>query len=191
MNHIITCSPIGKIKSLKDPVDNFIVCHFHEYDAKFYYTKKTLPIYEIFVQDENCNEVDELLDTYHEENVNVHEVPALSEIPTIIAETVALEYSPEDLLDENSDIEVPSVYLSADVSFSNLMTSALNREFRNSALELECVNLIKYYGMTEFSAMVQMMKRELETDFIYSEDPVLFAYVTNHLLRGNSKRFLA
>lgn len=190
MNHVITCNQIGEIKSLKQPVENFVICHFHEYDAKFYLTKKTKPIFDLYVQDEYCDDVESLLEEYESEQVNVYEVPALSEISNILSHNIAAEYTPEDLLDENSDKELPSVYLCADVSFSNLMTSSLNRSFRNMGLELEAINLMKYYQLTNFSKFVDMMKTELETQFIYPDDPVQFAFVTNYMLRGGNKRWV-
>ena len=127
MNHVITCNPIGEIKSLKDPVENFVVCHFHEYDAKFYLTKQTKPIFDLYVQDEYCDAVESLLDEYEEEQVNVYEVPALSEISEILSQNIAVDYNPDDLLDENSYKELACVYLCADVAFSNLVASRLNR----------------------------------------------------------------
>lgn len=190
MNHVITCNPIGEIKSLKQPIENFVVCHFHEYDAKFYLTKKTKPIFDLYVQDEYCDDVESLLEEYESEQVNVYEVPALSEISEILSQNIAAEYNPDDLLDENSDKELPCVYLCADVDFSNLMTASLNRSFRNKGLELEAINLMKYYQLTNFSKLVDMMKTELETQFIYPEDPVQFAFVTNFMLRGGNKRWV-
>lgn len=190
MNHVITCNPIGEIKSLKQPIENFVVCHFHEYDAKFYLTKKTKPIFDLYVQDEYCDDVEALLEEYESEQVNVYEVPALSEISEILSQNIAAEYNPDDLLDENSDKELPCVYLCADVDFSKLMTASLNRSFRNKGLELEAINLMKYYQLTNFSKLVEMMKTELETKFIYPEDPVQFAFVTNFMLRGGNKRWV-
>lgn len=190
MNHVITCNPIGDIKSLKQPIENFVVCHFHEYDTKFYLTKKTKPIFDLYVQDEYCDDVESLLEEYESEQVNVYEVPALSEISEILSQNIAAEYNPDDLLDENSDKELPCVYLCADVDFSNLMTSSLNRSFRNKGLELEAINLMKYYQLTNFSKLVDMMRTELETQFIYPEDPVQFAFVTNFMLRGGNKRWV-
>ncbi len=122
--------------------------------------------------------------------MNVYEVPALSEISEILSQNIAAEYNPDDLLDENSDKELPCVYLCADVDFSNLMTASLNRSFRNKGLELEAINLMKYYKLTNFSKLVDMMKTELETQFIYPEDPVQFAFVTNFMLRGGNKRWV-
>ena len=185
MNHIITCNPIGKIRSLKDSIDNFMVCHLHEKDAKFYLTKTSRIVYDLYVQDELSDEVDELLTSYDDTEIRVNEVPSLSVIPEMVSETILQEYTPEDLLDEDRDKEPPNVYISADVDFSRLMTAALNRQFRNDSLELEALNLLSYYHLASFAKMVEMMKRELESDFIYPEDPVSFAYVTNRLLRGN------
>ena len=185
MNHIITCNPIGKIRSLKDPIDNFMVCHLHEKDAKFYLTKTSRIVYDLYVQDELSDEVDELLTSYDDTEIRVNEVPSLSVIPEMVSETILQEYTPNDLLDEDRDKEPPNVYVSADVDFSRLMTAALNRQFRNDSLELEALNLLSYYHLASFAKMVEMTKRELESDFIYPEDPVSFAYVTNRLLRGN------
>lgn len=187
MNHVITCNPIGEIKSLKNEVDNFIVCHFHEYDAKFYLTKKTKPIFDLYVQDEYCDAVEELLTEYEREQVNVYEVPSLSVIPEVLVQNIGAEYNPDDLLDENSDKELPCVYLCADTPFSTLMASSLNREFRKNGYEIEVTNLMKYYQTPSFDRLVDMMKRELETEFIYKDDPVQFAFVTNFMLRGGNK----
>lgn len=190
MNHIITCNPITKLRSLKDPVDNFIVCHFHEVDAKFYLTKKTRLVYDLYVQDEQSDEIEEIINSYSDETIRVHEIAYLSEIPELVSETLLQEYDPEDLLDENGDKELPNVYVSADYDFSRLLTASLNRQFREDSLELEAVNLLQYYNFTKLEKMVEMMKRELESNFIYPEDPVSFAYVTNRLLRGNMKGLL-
>lgn len=187
MNHIITCNPIGLITSLKKPYHNWTVCHLHEKDAKFYLTKKTRIVYDIYSEDENNNDI---LDEWFDDEsgydkmfeMKFHEVPYLSEIPAMVSSIIRDEYSPEDLLDE--DKESPTIMVAAEPDFSRLMVGALNRQFRADNLELEAINLMSYYQITEFAKLVEMIKKEMNSDFVYGDDPVSFAYVVNRMLRG-------
>ena len=109
MNHIITCTPLGKINSLKNDYKNWTVCHLHEKDAKFYLTKKTRIVYDLYCEDADSSEV--LTDWYDEDSgysdmfeMSYQDVPYLSEVPKCVSELIAEEYTPESLLNDDDKI---------------------------------------------------------------------------------------
>ena len=181
MNHIITCNPLGKIRSLKDDNGNFIVCHMYEETANYLVSREPKINYNIYCNDECMDEYADLEEEYTDINFNVIEVSYMSQISTNISDFIERDY--KLYLEDEDKYEYPNIIVAGEESFSRLMTNAINRTLRDDGIDVQAMNLMQYYGMTDVNKLAEMIKREFNTKFIYPEDPVFFGYVVNRLLR--------
>lgn len=182
--HIITCNPLVG-KSIKEYIDNFLICHLTTKLMVPY----TEPQYVFTIYHQDGMELEEFEEYISEPGYQYNFVPcegittALDMIAEdIMNDEVDLELDKEDS-DDNPD-ELILTVVTQTPAFNRQFSTYLNRIFRENESEVKALDFYQYMKITNIQHIENVIKSQLQTEYVYPEDPVSFAYCLEKIMNG-------
>ena len=177
MLHIIT-SNIIPVKNIKDYNDNFILVHLFQKEVPGPYSIPRMKFdFHIFHQDEMELEQDEYLNTSDMEfhfNPEGDITQSLDQIVQTL-DTWNEKYNGNDDTDQSNPEEF-QIVVACDKSWNKQVVKYLKQKFHDTGLDMEPLDLFKFFGIVEYDKLKEMLKSNLGTEFIYPEEPISFSY---------------
>lgn len=193
MIHIVTANSI-EIKSIKDSNNNFVIVHLHTEPFKVFNRPMTKYVFDIYYQD--GMDLDQLYSEgmeYNNSNGYIYNpIPSpnitsvLDEIVQKVKDLEPVDTDPDDDDEQSSEYpepaeegappDVTTLALACYPSLNAQIRKYLDSEFIDQDCDVRCLDLYRYMKLTSVEKLVNSLKQTLNTEFIYPDDPISFAY---------------
>ena len=185
MIHIVTSNPVA-VKSLKDYNDNFIICHLQE-KMLLPFANATMGFYfKVYHQDGMI--LDDFDEYENEGNYRYDFIPirSISEaLQSIAFDVAASEQAAQKEADKTGDTrEEITLATVCGYSWNKQVVAKLNSEIRKLRGETACLDLYIYLRAPNIDRLAQIIKNQLQSEFVYPEDPIAFSYAIMRTLNG-------
>lgn len=185
MIHIVTSNPVA-VKSLKDYNDNFIICHLQEKVLLPFANAAMGFLFKIYHQD--GMDLEEFNEYENEANYKYEFIPVRSindALQAIARDVVASEQAAQKEADKLGDTQEEVMLATVcGYSWNKHAISRLNSEIRKLHGETACLDLYTYLRAPNIERLAQIVKNQLQSEFVYPEDPIAFSYALMRTLNG-------
>lgn len=172
MTHIIS-SNLESVKSIRLYNENFIIVHLHVVHQAPLMKYTPRYIYDIYYQD--GMELDDSYESEDDVKFNLYPVASITEaLDNIADELVDTDYE-ESKKDEDKTEEI-AVICACNPDWNKQVTKYMNDQFSSLDSSLEAMNLYTYMKIGSMDRLVQSLKSSLNTEFVYPDEPISFAY---------------
>ena len=179
MIHVITSNGVP-INSIYRNTDNFVVVDY------FKHAEITAPcrnphlfdVFNVYAQADTLNIVLEDLTDLKDFKINSNTYPLLSPSLENIADDIAAEWKAES---EKDDTIEPIVVCACSYNWNRAAVSLLTRRMRAAGAPIEALNIYDVLRVGSTESLLKRLKMELDTEFIYPDEPVSFAYAIGRL----------
>lgn len=190
MIDFITTNPIDDFTSVKDKYDNFIICHYYQTESKVTAVRQMIDHFVVYYQDGmDTSEIENYQENYASNSTSKFRfvpVAFMSEALDKIVKKVGNRVeSYKETRDEEDDDELDvQVICATETDVARGFNSYMNKKFRENLVEAESISLLQYSKIVNLDQLADTMKKLFNTDFIYPNDPLQFAYVSRKFVEG-------
>ena len=189
MLHVITSNSVP-VKSIYQQIDNFELCHLFQKESLYPFSQLKMKMdFHVFHQDEMDVDQDDYKNNAEMEfHFNSSEaIPAALDSIVQTIETYYEKYNSADDAERNP--EEFQILACCSYEWNQQAVKYLNNQFKEKGLDLEAVNVYKYFKAPSAEKLKAIIKETLNSDFIYPEDPISFAYSLYVMIMGNEVLF--
>lgn len=172
MTHIIT-SNLGTVGSIHQYQDNFIIVHLHVVHQAPLVNYTPHFIYDVYYQDGMV--LDEDYESDNEVEFVLHPVASITEALDSITDDLVDDDYEENKKDQDKT-EERAIVTACNPSWNRQVTRYMNEQISSLGSSLEVMNLYTYMKIVNIDRLVQSLKASLNTEFIYPDEPISFAY---------------
>ena len=180
MIHIITSNSVP-VRSIYDYIDNFQIVH---------HTKRPVPVpfsdmimkhvFQVYIQAEMSYEESEYENTMDYE-FYIHEMDSIVHSLDEIANGIIDQWKKEKASGEE---EETIIVVACSPEWNHAACRYLDKRIQAKGLDTGCMNLYKTLHVMSTESMKKIVSNTLNTDMIYPEEPVPFAYALDRALIG-------
>jgi len=185
MIHIVTSNPLN-IKSLSDYNDNFIICHLQEKILLPFANAAMGYYFKVYHQDGMIP--DEMDDYQNEANYKYDFIPVRSipeALKLIAQDVVSSEQSTQKEADDTGNTrEEVTLVTACGYKWNKQVVQKLNFAINRADGETTCLDLYTYLRAPSLEKLGEIVKNNLQSQFVYPEDPIAFSYALMRMLNG-------
>ena len=183
MIHLVTRNLI-RVNKLSEYTDNFVICHLKErvippmvnsvnWFTVYYQSGMSTSDFEDYTDD-------------NQYKYRYVEVRSISDALDKIISDITSEYN---TMRANEDFrnEAPEEIMLAcacDVQLNRLVVQYFEKHFSSEHIEVSPLNLHQYLKVATQERLADIVKMSLQSEFVYPEDPISFAYALKRTIDG-------
>ena len=179
MTHIITASPLSA-GNIREYSDNFIVTHLYTgHVAPLAQPSVLMSVYHQPEMELDYDSYDQLnSDTF---KVTFNSTAAVTQALDSIAERILSIESSEKEKDEDLQNDL-TITVCAQYVNNRQIVRYLDDYFADHESSLSCLDLYRYMHVANIDRIADTLKKMLNTEFIYPDDPITFGYALYNVL---------
>lgn len=186
MLHTITANDIP-VKNLQSYYDNFVIVHLTDQLIIPSANGATRLYFKVYHQDGmELEEYDEYEDT---QEMRFEFIPVNSIVEALgrIADDLIEAEDQNDAYAEEHDIEKDQIMVACVCgrSWNSKVVRYINQDIAEDTSEIQVTDMYKYFKMPSEEKMVQLVKTALNSEFVYPDDPIAYAYALHRVLGGD------
>lgn len=184
MFHVITSNGIP-IRSIRDYIENFVLVHMYTTELKFGrkpITKFIFDIYHYDGLDENELQPEGCVYTSSTE-YEYNFIPVAGILPALDMITATVLRFTQSSLDGNDSVPLSgtndttdTVAIAVPYEYSNQIRKYLDDQFVDHSSDIEALDMLRYMKFVKLDRLSASLKTLLNTEFVYQDEPISFAY---------------
>lgn len=186
MLHTITSNPVN-VRRLTDYHDNFVIVHLTDKVMAPLANGATGLMFKIYHQDGmGIEEYDEYEDTA-DKKFKFIPVRSITDALDMIADDLIEAENANDKRAKELGIPPDEIMVACVCgrAWTGKAAKYLNNDIKEDTSEIRVLDMYQYFKATSEEKMVQFVKTALQTEFVYPEDPIAYAYSLHRVLGGD------